>query len=84
MGRSLKSMTPQERARRYREMADAAFLKAQHLKNQQQRVEYLNLATAWHALAQEMESDIKRLTQLEGSQQRLREARKKDEDQNFR
>ena len=56
-------------------MADAAFLKAQHLKNSQQYAEYLTLATAWHALAQEMESDIRSLEQLEASQERVRQER---------
>lgn len=80
LGRSLKSMSPEERARRYREMADAAFLKAQHLKDPDRRAEYLSLATAWHALARKMESDIRGPAQLEASQQRVREANDKDRD----
>ena len=84
MGRSLKPISPEERARRYREMADAAFLKAQHLKTPQGRAEYLSLAMAWHALAQEMESDIRSLAQLEASQQRVREAKNKEKDRNLR
>ena len=84
MGRSSKSISPEERARRYREMADAAFLKAQRLKTPRERAEYLNLATAWHALAQEMESDIRSLAQLEASQQRVREAKDKKKDRDLR
>lgn len=76
-------MSPEERARRYREMADAAFLKAQHLKNPDRRAEYLSLATAWHALARKIESDIRGLAQLEASQQRVREASAKDKDRDL-
>ena len=60
-------------------MADAAFLKAQHLKNPQQYAEYLALATAWHALAQDLESDIRSLEQLEASQERVRQERLRQE-----
>lgn len=84
LNRSTKPPPPQERARRYREMADAAFLKAQHLKTAGQRAEYLSLAAAWHALAQEMEADIRKLAQLEASQERLREAGLGGTDQDLR
>ncbi len=77
-------MPPQDRARRYREMADAAFLKAQHLKTPQHRAEYLSLAVAWHALAQEMESDVRSLEQLEASQRRVRETKDKEKDRDLR
>jgi hypothetical protein len=65
-------------------MADAAFLKVQHLKSPQERAEYLALATAWHALAQEMESDIRSLEQLEESQERLRKSAGLDKDRDLR
>ena len=82
VGWSFTSLPPQERCKRYREMADAAFLKAQYVKDREQRAEYLSMAAGWHAMALEMEADIKRLTQLEDSQDRLRKAMhsKRDED----
>ena len=64
-------------------MADAAFLKAQYVKSPEQRSEYLNMAAGWHAMALEMETDIRRLTQLEASQTRLRKVRKKESGQDF-
>lgn len=83
LGRSFKSLTPEERVQRYREMADAAFLKAQRLKTPEQRAEYLNLAAAWHALARDMETDIRSLTQLEASQERLRKSANQEEDRDL-
>lgn len=76
-------MSPQERCRRYREMADAAYLKARYVKSPEQRAEYLSMAAGWHAMALEMETDIRRLTQLEASQSRLRKTQKKENDQDF-
>src|SRR5215471_11657266 len=55
LGQSFESLPKEQRARLYREMADAAFLKAQKAIDPTQRAEYLNMATSWHALAQEME-----------------------------
>ena len=84
LARSFKSSSPEERVQRYREMADAAFLKAQRLKTPEQRAEYLNLAAAWHALARDMEADIRSLSQLEASQERLRKAADQEEDHDLR
>ena len=80
MGRSFKALSPEERVQRYREMADAAFLKAQHLKSPEQRAEYLNLAAAWHGLARDMATDVRSLAQLEASQERLRKSAEQEED----
>jgi hypothetical protein len=66
-GRARDSLSPQQRSRHYRELADAAFLKAKHVDNPQTRTEYLTLAAAWHALAQEMERGERRLTRTEAS-----------------
>jgi hypothetical protein len=55
LGQSLRSLSPEQRAQRYREFADAAFLKAQHTKHGEHRTEYLSMAAAWHAMAMEIE-----------------------------
>jgi hypothetical protein len=47
-----------ERIQQYREMADATFLKAQKVDDPAIRTRYLDLATQWHALAQQLESGI--------------------------
>jgi hypothetical protein len=44
-----------ERIQQYREMADATLLKAQQSENPDLRAHYCNLATRWHALAQQLE-----------------------------
>ena len=71
MGQSIHSLPPSRRCQRYREMADAALLESQQAKTSQQRAEYLTMAAGWLALAQDLELDPRRLTQLEESQQRL-------------
>jgi hypothetical protein len=48
----------QERAQHYREMADATFLRSQKTEDLQLRARYLDLATSWHALAEQLESGI--------------------------
>jgi hypothetical protein len=65
-------LLPAQRSRRYRELADAALAKARHAKLPGLRAEYLAMAAGWHALAQEMEDDIRARTQLEASVSRLR------------
>ena len=59
-GRPFQSASRQERAQRYRDMADAAFLKAQRVENPEIRAEFLNLATGWHAMALEIEKGLER------------------------
>jgi hypothetical protein len=58
LGQSLRSLSPEQRAERYREFADAAFLKAQHTKHQEHRAEYLSMAAAWHTMAMEIEQIV--------------------------
>lgn len=67
-----EALAPAERARRYRELADAAFFRVRHAKSEQLRADYLKLAAGWHAMAQEMEVNVRTLAQLEASQERLR------------
>ena len=55
MGHSLELLPIQERAQQYRDMADATFLKAQKATDPQLREQYLDLASSWHSLAQELE-----------------------------
>ena len=76
MGQLFDALRPPERAQRYREMADAAFLKAKYVRDNDLRAEYLRLATGWHAMALELEANLRHLTQLEASQARLRPAPK--------
>jgi hypothetical protein len=52
-------------------MADAALLKAKHAKVDEVRAECIRLATVWHALALELEANLRHRTQLEASQARL-------------
>ncbi|HET7084699.1 MAG TPA: hypothetical protein VFI23_08015 [Rhizomicrobium sp.] len=54
-GQPIESLPIAERIGQYREMADAAYLKARKALNPTQQSEYLNMAASWHALAQELE-----------------------------
>ncbi len=56
MGQSFELLPIDERAQQYREMADATFLKAQRVDDPRLKTQYLNMATSWHALAQELEA----------------------------
>ena len=71
MGKLFGSVPVATRAERYRELADAAFLKATRIDDATMRVEYLALAAGWHAMAQELEKDVESKTQLEESQRRV-------------
>jgi hypothetical protein len=53
-------------------MADAAFHKAKHAKDPEQKAACLGLAMGWHAMALQLEAHLTHLTQLEVSQARLR------------
>jgi hypothetical protein len=61
-------------------MADAAFLKAKHVDNPQARTQYLTLAAAWHALAQEMERGDGRFAQHRANQESPHKAGNKGRD----
>jgi hypothetical protein len=56
MGHSFALLPVEERAQQYREMADATFLKAQKVEDPALKTQYLNMASSWHALAQELEA----------------------------
>ena len=56
VGNSFELLPIDERVQQYREMADATFLKAQKTDDQIVRAQYLDLATRWHALAQQLEA----------------------------
>jgi hypothetical protein len=56
VGQSFELLPVEERIQQYREFADATFLKAQKVQDPEVRAHYLNLATLWHALAQELEA----------------------------
>lgn len=77
--RSVETLPPEQRAQRYRDMADGAFLTAQRTDKPELKAEYLALAMSWHAIAQELEEDLGNLAQVEASLNRLRAA--KDERQ---
>jgi len=55
MGHSFELLPVKERAQQYRDMADATFLKAQKATDPHLREQYLNMASNWHSLAQELE-----------------------------
>jgi hypothetical protein len=55
VGFSFELLPIQERIQQYREMADATFLKAQKTDDPAVRLQYFDLATRWHALAQQLE-----------------------------
>lgn len=71
MGQSFDSLPSKERSRRYREMADDAFHKARQSSDPDHQAECLGRAMGWHAMALELEADIRHLAQLEASQARL-------------
>jgi len=79
VGKSVDALPPPERAQRYRELADAAFLKAKHANGDELRAECLRLATGWHAMALELDANLRHLTQLEASRDRLLEPAKETE-----
>lgn len=56
VGHSFELLPLEERIQQYREMADATFLKAKRIDDPAIRTRYLDLATQWHALAQELEA----------------------------
>jgi hypothetical protein len=56
MGQSFEMLPVEERALQYRQMADATFLKASKLEDQELRAQYLGLASRWHTLAQSLEA----------------------------
>src|SRR2546423_737704 len=56
MGHSFELLPVAERVQQYREMADATFLKAQRVEDPGLKTQYLNMASSWHALAQELEA----------------------------
>jgi hypothetical protein len=56
MGHSFELLSVEERVGQYREMADATFLKAKKAEDPVVRAQFLDLATRWHALAQELEA----------------------------
>jgi len=74
-----ESLPPEQRAARYRQMGNEAFCKAQHLKSGTEKTENLRLAWAWHAKAEKIEFDVRRLTQLEGGQERPRKTTPQDQ-----
>ena len=55
---SLNSLPAEARFQRYRELADAAFLKAKRARTEEQRTEYLSMAAEWHALAAKLERTL--------------------------
>jgi len=84
MGQPFDNLPVNIRAERYREMADAALLKAKRIKTASLRAEYLTLATAWHSMAQELEKAPDGRTQLEESQARIKRRARKDKHQGAR
>gem|GEM_PF-6651047 len=78
MGQFFDSLPAALRAQRYREMADAAFLKAQRVSSAEMRAEYLALAAGWLAMAQDIEKAPDGRTQLEESQRRVKHAIRKE------
>ena len=56
VGHSFELLPLAERIQQYREMADATFLKASRAEDPATRAQFLDLATRWHALAQELEA----------------------------
>ena len=56
VGYSFELLPIDERIQQYREMADATFLKAKRTDDPATRDRYLDLATQWHALAQQLEA----------------------------
>lgn len=55
LGQSVGLLPIEKRIERYRQFADAAFLKAQRADNPDQKAEYLSMAAGWHSMALEAE-----------------------------
>ena len=56
MGKCFDLLPVEERVQQYREMADATFLKSKTTQNPVLRGQLMNMATSWHALAQQLEA----------------------------
>jgi hypothetical protein len=55
LARSLAALAPEARLVRYRELAADALNQAKSCKDQTARRDYFRIATAWHALAVDLE-----------------------------
>lgn len=55
LGQSLESLSPEQRAERYRQFAEDALRRAKDAANPDQRSEYVNMAAGWHTMALEAE-----------------------------
>jgi hypothetical protein len=53
---SLDFLPAEERAKRYREFAAAAFRQAGEAETEELRAEYFSMAAGWHARAMELEN----------------------------
>jgi hypothetical protein len=58
LGRAFDLLPPLERARRYREMAEAAYLLAADASSSERKAGYLEYASAWHDLAAALEREL--------------------------
>jgi len=56
MGQSFDLLPIAERIQQYRDMADAMLLKAKATVDPDLVVQFLSMATSWHALAQQLET----------------------------
>jgi hypothetical protein len=51
----LASLSPEQRAEHYRQLAKKALLRAARVADQHVKADYLALAANWHAMAEEMD-----------------------------
>jgi hypothetical protein len=51
----LASLSPEQRAEHYRQLAKKALLRAARVPDQHVKADYLALAANWHAMAEEMD-----------------------------
>jgi hypothetical protein len=58
VGRAFDSLPPLDRAQRYRQMAEAAYLLAADAPTPQAKAAHLDFATGWHDLAATLERDL--------------------------
>lgn len=60
MGRSLEGLTAEERLIHYRLLAEDALEKARTASSEELRAGFLTVAHSWHALAAEMERQVRK------------------------
>jgi hypothetical protein len=78
VAQSFDSLPSEQRAERYRQLANDAMQKAQGTSDPERRAEYITMATSWHNLAVETERTIRNDVLREFAQADTAQGKSKD------